>query len=232
MAISKSFADAVGEAAVAAAITSNAFDSTGFTHLVAFVKNESGATTVTMSDNKGSGSWNALTQVDHTDGGLASQMFWVKIGTPGSGHTVTASFLASRDWPMLAVWLVNADSGEIELDAEAFDQGVGTSVDAGSLATTGVSVVSFMGGGETDGVDWTPSSGWTEDVDNPGDAASFGASRGPETTTPIDPVATASSSMDWAAVAASFREAAGGGATIVNRENLRRGVARGVLRGV
>lgn len=184
------------------------FDSTGYNHVVCFVKHEGAPTTITEADNKSSGAYNLLTKIDHANGDLSSRMMWVKIGTPGSGHTVTVTFGSGRLFVRLACWGVNATSGDITLDVEAANQGTGTAIDAGTLATT-AATVSFMGIGEYASVTYTPGSGWTEDLDS----AIHGQSRADASGT-LDPVATASGSMAWAANAASFKEVGGAAPTV------------------
>lgn len=210
MALTKSFAIATGESTSDTTITSGSFSSVGFTHAIVFAKHEGAVTTIAITDNKSSGTFNALSKESHGVGLTHGQLHWAKIGSPGTGHTVTMTLGAARDFKGVIVWLVNAStSGNIELDAEAHAQGTGPSMDAGSLATTGVSVVSFMGIAEGNPANWTPGSGWTEDVDGiSGVLATFGQSRAAETTSPIDPVATSDASIPWCALAASFREAA------------------------
>lgn len=184
------------------------FDSTGYTHLVVFVKWESGPTSITMSDNKGT-SWSSLTAVDHTNGDMSSQMFWGTIGTPGILHDAVATFGANRNYAGMIVWGITASGGVVELDAQAVNQAVsGTLVDAGTLSTTGVPVVSIMGGAAYSTATYDPTgSGWTEDVDSIGGVLSaFGQSRASETTSPIDPYTTANTAVSWVANAASFRE--------------------------
>jgi hypothetical protein len=211
VALSKAFAIAAGNGDTGGALTTGTFDSTGFTHLVVGYKHEGATTTLTPSDNKGSTGWNSLTKINHSNGDLSSQMFWVPIGTPGTGHTVTITPAASRPWRTMVVWLVSAGT-TVELDAQAGAQSSGSAVDAGSLATTGVSVVSFLFVGPYASGSYTPSAGWTEDHDGAvGSVSSYGASRGPETTTPINPAATWTNTDSWAVVAASLREASGGG---------------------
>lgn len=63
-------------------------DSTGYTHLVCFVKHEGAPTTITEADNKGSGAFNLLTKVDHTNADLTCRLMWVKIGTPGTERAI------------------------------------------------------------------------------------------------------------------------------------------------
>lgn len=184
------------------------FDSTGYTHVVCFVKHEGTPTTITESDNKGSGAYNLLTKVDHSNGDLSSRLMWVKIGTPGASHTVTVTYGSGRLYSRLACWGINATSGDIELDVQATNQGTGTAVDAGSLATT-TATVSFMGTGEYSSVTYTPGTGWTEDLDS----AIHGQSRADASGT-LDPVATASGSMAWVANAASFKEVGGAAPTV------------------
>ncbi len=134
-------------------------NSTGYTHIVCFVKHEGAPTTITAADNKGSGSYNLLTKVDHSNGDISSRIEWVKIGTPGTSHTITATFGASRPYRRLICWGVNSGTGELALDVEATNQGNGASQDAGSLATS-AATVSFMGVGEYISTTYTPGSGW------------------------------------------------------------------------
>lgn len=205
MSLSKSFATGIKADASSTSITSGAFNSTGFTHLVIFVKHEGATTTITPSDNAGSTGWASLTKQGDTGSGSWGQFHWVKIGTPGASHTVTATFGAARNFRGLLVWLVNATTGVIVLDDESTANGGTTAVDAGSLDTTGVSVVSFMGVAESTEATFTQGTGWSEDFDT----NTYGQSRGPETTSPIDPVCTCDTVQDWAACAASFREGEG-----------------------
>jgi len=181
-------------------------DSTGQTHIVCFVKHEGAPTTITESDNKGSGAFNLLTKVDHLNGDLSSRLMWVKIGTPGASHTVTVTYGAARPYSRLACWGVNSGTGELALDVEATAQGNGATFDAGTLATT-AATVSFQGVGEYTSTIYDPGSGWTEDLDN----NIFAQSRSDASGT-LDPVCTIpSGTMDWVTNAASFKEAAGGG---------------------
>jgi hypothetical protein len=221
MALTKSFAIATGEAASDTTITTGTFSSVGFTHLVALAKHEGAAATITLSDNKSTSVFNPLTKESHASG-VSGQLIWAKIGSPGTGHTVTMTLSAARDFKGVAVWLVNAStSGDIELDAEAHAQGTGPNMDAGSLVTTGVSVVSFMGIAEGNSANWTNGAGWATDFTGmSGVLATFGQSRGAETTSPIDPVATADASIPWCALAASFREAAAGAAGFAVPRNI------------
>jgi len=204
MPLTKAFLGSTVQDASATTIAATV-DSTGYTHLVCFVKHEGTPTTITESDNKGSGAYNLLTKVDHTNNDLSSRLMWVKIGTPGASHTVTVTFGASKPFRRLVCWGVNSGTGELALDVESNNQGNGSAIDAGSLVTT-APTVSFMGVGEYFTVTYTPGSGWAEDLDN----AIHAQSRADASGT-IDPVCTASNTMDWTANSASFKEAAGGG---------------------
>jgi len=220
MALTKSFAIATGETNNDTSITSGTFNSTGFTHIVVFAKHEGTATTITISDNKSTSSWNGLNKETHSFG-TNGQLFWAKIGSPGTSHTVTMTLAAARDFKGVIVWLISSGTGELELDAEAHSQGAGPSMDLGTLSTTGVSVVSFMGIAEDNTINWTNGSGWTLDANGmSGVLSTLGQSRGPETTTPIDPVASGDASIDWAGCAASFREAAAASGSLTVRRRL------------
>lgn len=209
MAIAKAFAASVAGSSSGGVLTTGAFDSTGYTHLGVFFKHEGAPTTLTPSDNKTSTVQDTLTKEDHTSGDLSGQMFVLKIGTAGAGHTVSVTPTANRSFRGLEVWLIDADSGTAALDAQSNAEGHSNAPDAGSLVTTGASVVSFLGCGLYNNQATTPGSGWTEDVDGSGrDFAGF--SRGPETTTPINPDAGWGITDDWVACAGSVREVTGG----------------------
>jgi len=207
MSITESFANITASDASTTTVTSATFDSTSFTHLVVWDKHEGATTTATPSDNKSSTGWSSLTKEDHTNGDITSQMHWVKIETPGTGHTVTMTFGAARPFKRLAVWLVNSTSGEISLVAQANAEGSSAAPDAGSLATGADATVSFMAVGEYALADFTPSTGWTEDFDPQAifGFTSFGASRSDASGT-LDPACTCTVTMDWTANAASFKE--------------------------
>lgn len=242
MSISKQFATVASTPADegVTSLTTAEFDSTGFTHLVVGVKHETGATTITPSDNKGSTGWNPLTKEEVSTAGsgdLQGQMFWVKIGTPGTAHTVTVTFGASRLYVTLAVWLVNATSGEMALVSEATNEGTdGTgagTLDAGTLANAGAdSVVSFMVMLEYGFVTHTAVAGWTEDFDLNGVGSSNytgGYSRGPETTNPVNPAGDQSVSNPWGAIASMFKES-GVAAVVLPHQTGRRFFFRGTRR--
>jgi hypothetical protein len=220
--ISKAFAvgaPTVGGAGLGSgtAHTTASFDSTGYTHLVVFTKHEGATTTITPSDNKGSTGWSSLTKISNRAVDSWGQFHWVKIGTPGTGHTVTMTLGASRDYRQINVWLVSATSGEIALVSETTGQSPSdnTAIDAGTLSNAGAdSIVSFMSMAEYASGTYTQGAGWSEDFDPNGANFTYGQSRGPETTTSIAAVCTATTSQDWAAFAAAFKEATASGPTI------------------
>lgn len=212
-ALSKAFlgSTSLDTSSTTVAVTVN---STGYTHIVFYVKHEGAATTISANDNKGSGAYNILTQVNHSSGDLNGVMGWVKIGTPGTSHTVTVTFGATKPYHRMLVWGVNSGTGELALDVESVAQGNGTAVDAGSLATT-AATVSFMGTGEYTITTFTPGSGWTEDIDS----KTHGQSRSDASGT-INPVCTSGAAMDWVASAASYKETGGGGGSTVRTLSL------------
>ena len=185
--------------------TTASFNSTGYTHIVVGVNHEGAPTTLTLSDNKGSSGPTGLTKINHTNGNLNGQLIWMKIASPGSGHTVTITWGASRPYRNIGVWLVNSGTGELALDVETGAGGTSSPADAGSLATT-TATASVLWVANYDSVTWTASTGWTENYDN----GSFGGSRTDASGT-LDPQATPSLGLDWVAVAASFKESGGGG---------------------
>jgi hypothetical protein len=220
--IAKAFADGedLGFSTVTS-ITSDAFDSTsgsGYTHLVAFATSQDGESAITFSDNASSGAWTCATQRNHASTTLSGRMCYVKIGTPRTGHTVTAAWASANDFKALLVWMVDSSTGEVAVDAQDDDEGTGTAADAGTLSTTGASVVSFLGIGIDSTAFVGESTGWTEDADTNPDFGSkqIGYSRGPETTTPIDPAGTINASRGWVAYGLSLRvDSGGGGSSIV-----------------
>lgn len=214
MALTKAFALGAADSASGSSQTTATFNSTGYTHLVVFTKHEGATTTITPSDNKSSTGWTSQTKVSNRAVDSWGQFHWVKIGSPGTGHTVTITLGAARAFRTIIVWLVNASTtGEIAVDAaaQAASPSDNTAVDAGTLSTSGASVVSFMGVAEWASAVYTAGTGWTEDYDPNGPTYTYGQSRGPETTTPIDPACTSNTAQDWAACAVSFLEGTASG---------------------
>lgn len=223
MTISKALATQAGVASAAqASITSAAFNSTGYTHLAIFCKQEGVNTTQTPSDNKGSTGWTSLAKQANQGANSWGQIHWVKIGTPGTGHTVTTSFSPNTDWPYLAVWLVNATSGNMELahatptNAQANANGTSTRPDGGTLTTDRESV-SFMGIAEFTVQTYTNApAGWTIDYNGSGGATGSGAlSRADAAGGTFDPSCDQTNPADWAVVSASFGELSGGASVVM-----------------
>jgi hypothetical protein len=189
-------------------LTSSAFSSSGFTHVVAFTKHETHSASATVSDNKGSGNFTKLTQQQAATSNAWGQLHWAKIGTPGTSHTVTMTTNAAADFRTLIVWLINSGTGDIQVVSSPTASGTSATPSAGTVSNAGaLSIVSIMGVAETAAVTWTPGSGWTEDWDQGSSVNStYGGSRGAETTTSFAANATATGSMDWAACAAAFAE--------------------------
>jgi hypothetical protein len=191
-------------------VDSPTFDSTGYDVVAFAVKWEGPDTVVTVADNKGSGAYTPLTKVNHSNGDLNIRGFWKHIGTPGSGHIVTASFVDISPYQGVGLWLVNSTTGAIlSLDVESVAQGFGATHDAGSLATTAAASLHFVGGSYATH-DHTAGSGWTLDAE--GSAAEYLAyqSRLEAAAGTFDPVATSNTSSDWVAISMAFREATSG----------------------
>ena len=105
MAIAKVYRTAIGaNGTPATSLTTGSFDSTGYTHIVVGVKHEGAVTTITPSDNKSTTGWTSLTKetVAAASDDLHGQLHWAKIGSPGTGHTATATFAASRPYRTVA----------------------------------------------------------------------------------------------------------------------------------
>lgn len=185
-------------------LTTASFDSTGYTHIVCFGKHEGAAgVTQTFSDNKGSSGQTYYTEKRHSTATLSGQMGMFPIASPGTGHTVTMTLSAARDYRTVLVWLVNASGGSLTLDVESVAEGsVSNAPDAGSLPTT-AATVSFTGVAEYASGTFTPGTGWTEDYDS----NTYGQSRSDASGT-VDPACAWSVSDSWVACAASFKEGA------------------------
>lgn len=208
MALSHTFAAEANSSASGTVLTTATFDSTGFEHIVAFCKHEGAPTTITVTDNKGS-TIAGLTKVNHGGGGLSSQLYHGVIGTPGAGHTVTMTLAAARTWRDVAVWLIDADGAGVELDIEAAGgSGTSTAADAGSVVATAAAIHIYGVGQAGSPSTQTPSAGWTKHSQVADDLK---ASRAEVSATTTDPSSTSVGSSNWAAVAAAFREVAGGG---------------------
>lgn len=211
MTLSKAWAAGVKDSASGTILTTGTFDSTGYTHLVVTGMFEEADTTITFSDNKSSSGWANLTKQANGDASpVRVQMGWVKIGTPGTGHTATMTLGAARPWRGVHVWLVNATSGDIALDVESTATGVNANPDAGSLVTSNTTVMFMSVGPFTGSISYTPGSVdnvWDEDFDPAtGTDFSYAQSRGPAGGGAYDPVCTCTGSQDWAAVSAAFKE--------------------------
>lgn len=202
MALTKLYGNVTKNDASGLAMTSAAADSTGYTHVVTFMKWEGGDATFTLSDNKGSSGPTNLTKISHSNGLLAGHLTWMPLTAPGTGHTFTGTLSISRTWRRMIVWLVNSTTLTLALDVEAGAQDAGASAtaDAGTLTPT-TDTVSFMAVGEYAARTYTPSAGWTEDVDS----SVFGGSSADVGT--LDPTCSiVGGTMNWICVAASFKE--------------------------
>lgn len=218
MAITRAFAVAVQDAASGTTLTTGTFNSTGYTHIAMFCKHEGATATSTPTDNKSSTGWASLTKQGNSVSDSWGQFHWVKIGTPGTGHTVTQTLDAARPYRTIIVWLINATSSEIAVDASGTGSpGTPGTPSAGTLVTT-AATVSLMGVAEYSGVTYTPGSGWTEDFDAGGTPNyTYGQSRADASSGSIVANCTCSD-QDWAACAVSFKESAGGGGSSILRQ--------------
>jgi hypothetical protein len=193
-------------------LSTASFDSTGYTHAIVFTSHESHSGAAVISDNKSTATWNDLTKQQSGSGTDAyGQLHWGKIGSPGSGHIITMTVDSTADWRVIGVWLVNADSGELELvdETTGADSGSSTNISAGTLSNAEAKdIVSFFASNATAYTDgYTNGTGWTEDYDVANDPYPYLQSRGPEATTSISAYGTSANAITYAAVAASFAEA-------------------------
>jgi hypothetical protein len=213
MTISKAFQNFAGGNPTDVSTTSGTYNSTGFTHVVAFYKHEGANVSVTPSaTNVASGNWtgNTSTKKGNSVNDSWGQFFWAKIDTPGAGQTTTMSH-STVPFRTLIVWLINATSGVIAKVDEVSATANNSSPTAGTLTNAGGdSVVSFHGVAEYASVTYTVGSGWTKDADTNPTNATCGQSRGAETTASFSATCTSSLSMDWASVAVMFKEIVSG----------------------
>jgi hypothetical protein len=205
LALSRTFALAAQNAASGTGLTTGTFDSSAGKFLVVFTKHEGAPTTISVTDNKGSGTLTPLTKINHSNNDLSVQLHYGVIGTPGTGHTVTMTLAAARVFRDCKVWLLNAD-GTVALDVEATGgQGNGTAATTSSY-TTSAAAISIMGASEdTTSSSYTPGTGWTEDSDENSD---FGGSRSDASAGTFTANCTIGTSVDWVCVAAAFKETA------------------------
>lgn len=204
--------DTSGTPAASLALT---FDSTGYTHIVVACSHEGAASTITFSDNKSSGSFTEKGVFSNTfNNDIHQEMGWVKIGSPGASHTVTATFGASRPYCEIDVWGIHADTGEIT--EEDYTQAVGdtfVSPDAGDLVNSATAhcFAHYHGYVSQTGL---PGTGWTEDSDANNN---YNQSR-------TDAAGTRNTAFTWTGVGQwtgagiSFIESAGGGGGSILRQ--------------
>jgi hypothetical protein len=130
------------------------------------------------------------------------------------------------------------DGTRVEDVTELIDDSVGTTMTAGNLVSAGAAL--FVGAHVVDqspAGTITPQAAWTTayEAEDPATGAPgsmiYQVVGGATTDTPEW---TFDGNGFWAAIGVAYKEGAGGGggATIVNRESTRRGIGRGVLRGV
>lgn len=199
--------DTSGTPTATLAVTVN---STGYEALCVAVSWEGDPTTCTVTDNKSSPTYTNHPRVDETStNDISAQMSYVTIGSPGSSHTVTATFGASRPYCEITVWGIHSTTADA-IAADAHTEASGAAFvdpDAGSLVN-GATAVSFCHGHGYASQTGTPGTGWTEDSDANNN---YNQSRGPDAAGTYDPVWTWTGNQAWAGVAASFKETAGGG---------------------
>jgi hypothetical protein len=190
-------------------MTSATFNSTGNTNIAVFVKHEGATTTATVSDNKGT-TWQAgLTKQGNGVSDSWGQWFYGKIGSPGTGHTVSLTLSAARDFRQFVVYLINSTAGDIAVEDQKTATGSTTTPTAGTI-TTSVATVTLVGVAEYAAVIYTAGTGFTEDFDENGPNYTYGESRADASGTSFSATCTANGSMDWACCAVAFKEATAG----------------------
>lgn len=206
MTISKAYMLIAANAAAGATLTTATFDSTGYTHIVVFTRHDTHSGAAVPSDNKGTTGWSRPIKRKNNANSEWIQFHWAKIGTPGTGHTVTMTTDASATERGVVVWLINATTGVISVSDMINKVGTGTTMTGGNLFNRpGASVVSFSVFSVTTSGTLTEGSGWTNDYETTSIQVQ---SRGAETTTTIPVAASTNTSSDWACLGISFREGA------------------------
>lgn len=208
-ALSKVWGDSYDGFDSAGNTTDDAVNSAGYEYAVAYACNDTPGTTITFSDSVSSSDITYFAQTA-ASANVTGRMALIKLASTSASYTVTATHSGSPTFRNVGFWLIDSSTGLVTTDASAFaaSSSPSTAPDAGTLSTTGASAVAFLAVCVNASGSNTESSGWTEDVDG---SENFGvrniaASRGPETTTPIDPAYT-TSSTDWSALSSAFREA-------------------------
>lgn len=183
-------------------------DTTGYTNAVVYVKHEGAPTTISVSDNKGSGTYIALTKVDHSSNGALSGGFHhVKLGSPGTSTTITMTLGAAKTFCRIMVWGVNSGLGSMTMVVpERTTQDSASTLVSMLDIETAAPCVAFMACGEFDVVTYNQGSGWLKDFDT----LCCGQSRAEASPTTITPSFTYTPAMDHVASAVAFVESAPG----------------------
>jgi hypothetical protein len=187
MTITKTFVEHQIVSGPTGSLVSDAFDSTGYTHICAWGRWQTNNTgTRELSDNKST----VFTQEPIVANSLNfawSRIAWGKIGSPGTGHTVTLTTNAAAAWLYVVVYLLNVTTGEIAVVdtlESAVDSSPEAAWNAGDLSNTnGLTVTSICFLNPWNTATNSPGSGWTEDHEI---SSSFSMSRGPDTATTIN----------------------------------------------
>lgn len=115
--------------------------------LVAWVKHEGAATTITPSGGGGGNSWQSLTKTTHANGDTHGQFFYVLSCASGT-YGFTATFGAARVFRS-AILFDCSYSGTASFDQQAGASGTTTgddeTISSGNLTTTGTDEIVFGG---------------------------------------------------------------------------------------
>lgn len=157
-----------------------------------------------ISDNH-SNTWTLV--ANQATGTFGIYFYWCRVATGGSTFSVTVT--ASAGNAEYGFALVDfTPSGAFGLDGSSSATGSGTTLAAGSFATTGTDVVVVFGGVGANGVMWTPATSYTIVASSPGgDNENNGLALAYQAGVPagsIDPGLTCSASAPWMAAAAAF----------------------------
>lgn len=195
--------------------TNNSVDATGYEYALAYACDDDvTSNTITFTDSVSSTDITYYPQ--QTSGTITGRLALIKLASSGTGYTVSAAHSGTPTFRNVGFWLIDSTTGLVTADDAdgSFGTGTGTAVDAGTLNNSGASAVSFMAvcigsasTGNTQGTDWTEDRDTNENFG----IMNIAESRGPETTTTINPDYTLASSNDWAALSASYRESSASG---------------------
>ena len=188
--------------------------------IVAGVKYEGTATTITLSDTAGN-TYTPLTRQDLPGGAAADmhvQLFYANDILGHASNVITATFSAARSFIRCCALQYSGCDQSNPFDQEAGGNGTGTSMSTGNITTMQADEVLVAMAGEFTALSgYTPGTNYTERWDGPVDNSLSGSAMEDRIVSSIDTynaTMTQSDSGDWVMALASFKAAAEAADTI------------------